>query len=480
MQASLHGLGVAYSSHIAGQDAPELPPLPPLPKTARSTGWMSKPEAIDVNLCSSWDFCCDGLPSFWIAGLLPPKAGDNGDVNGLSVSPPSQSLQAMFFAVQGVQGQKVVLQSHETLYLPFLTVLPWASNKICVLWSWKPSTDAFHIFSTLLTRMWRTRSVRQTWDWCKHFCILRYGLGVAYSSHIAGQDAPERPPLPPVPKTARSTGWMSKPEAIDVNLCSSWDFCCDGLPSFWIASTKGWWQRRCQRTVCVPAIAKPAGHVFCCPGVQGQKVVLPSNKTLYLPSLTVIPRARKIISHQQCPAHAGAEVSKIGSGYRKPMAYGKVCAMQKQWIVQLFKLWGASTNEQMVVEMRMEWHENPCTTDRMSQWINESMNEWFGESMSQWTDASMMQWINDSVSQCINQRFHDAVNQCMSELVSRWADEAVNQWSSESQMDDEPMSQWIDASTSRRCSDPTNEWISQSMNQWTNAKNEWTRWISDC
>ena len=295
MQASLHGLGVAYSSHIAGQDALECPPLPPLPKTARSTGWMSKPKTIDVNFAIlETSVATDCHPS----GLLPPQAGDNGDVNGLSVSPPSQTLQAVFFAVQGVQGQKVVLQSHETLYLPFLTVLPWASNKICVLWSWKPSTDAFHIFSTLLTQMWRTRSVRQTWDWCTHFCILRYGLGVAYSSHIAGQDAPERPPLPPLPKTARSTGWMSKPEAIDVNLCSSWDFCCDGLPSFWIASTKGWWQRRCQRTVCVPAIAKPAGHVFCCPGSPGSESYFAKQQTLYLPSLTVIPRARKIISHQ--------------------------------------------------------------------------------------------------------------------------------------------------------------------------------------
>ena len=31
------------------------------------------------------------------SGLLPPKAGDNGGVNRLSVSPPSQSLQAVFF-----------------------------------------------------------------------------------------------------------------------------------------------------------------------------------------------------------------------------------------------------------------------------------------------------------------------------------------------------------------------------------------------
>ena len=58
------------------------------------------------------------------SGLLPPKGGDNGDVIGLPVSPPSQTLQAMFLAVQGVQGQKVVLPSNETLYLPSLTVIP--------------------------------------------------------------------------------------------------------------------------------------------------------------------------------------------------------------------------------------------------------------------------------------------------------------------------------------------------------------------
>ena len=82
---------------------------------------MSKPKTIDVNFAIlETSVATDCHPS----GLLPPQAGDNGDVNGLSVSPPSQTLQAVFFAVQGVQGQKVVLQSHETLYLPFLTVLP--------------------------------------------------------------------------------------------------------------------------------------------------------------------------------------------------------------------------------------------------------------------------------------------------------------------------------------------------------------------
>ena len=45
------------------------------------------------------------------SGLLPPKAGDNGDVNGLSVSPPSQSLQAMFFAVQESRVRKLFCQA---------------------------------------------------------------------------------------------------------------------------------------------------------------------------------------------------------------------------------------------------------------------------------------------------------------------------------------------------------------------------------
>ena len=45
------------------------------------------------------------------SGLLPPKGGDNGGVNGLSVSPPSQSLQAMFFAVQESRVRKLFCQA---------------------------------------------------------------------------------------------------------------------------------------------------------------------------------------------------------------------------------------------------------------------------------------------------------------------------------------------------------------------------------
>ena len=35
------------------------------------------------------------------SGLVPPKAGDNGGVNALPVSPPSQALQAVFFFCAG-------------------------------------------------------------------------------------------------------------------------------------------------------------------------------------------------------------------------------------------------------------------------------------------------------------------------------------------------------------------------------------------
>ena len=127
---------------------------------------------------------------------------------------------------------------------------------------------------SLLWLLWlcpRAISCQLSW---KHDMLLQTAGTRDSEAEVVEIDAAEGIVLPPfnrVPKTARSTGWMSKPEAIDVHLCSSWDFCCDGLPPFWIASTKGWWQRRCQRTVCVPAITNPAGCVFCCPGSPGSE-----------------------------------------------------------------------------------------------------------------------------------------------------------------------------------------------------------------
>ena len=158
------------------------------------------------------------------SGLVPPKAGDNGDVNGLPVSPPSQTLQAFF----SVEGQKVVLQSNETLYLPFLTVIPWPNSIICLLWSWKPFTDAFNhiflIFSPILPYLHRCGaqdlSDRHGID-ASAFgtCWCGMAWGLPYSSHIAGQDAPDALPLPPLPEKARMTGWLSK--TIDVNRLTS-------------------------------------------------------------------------------------------------------------------------------------------------------------------------------------------------------------------------------------------------------------------
>ena len=78
-------------------------------------------------------------------------------------------------------------------------------------------------------------------------------------------------------------------------------------------------------------------------------------------------------------------------------------AIRNQWPIgkffrcrsnEVLKLGGASTNEQMDVEMRMQWHEkNSCTADWMNQWTNELMKQWMNESVNQWTSESMNQWI---------------------------------------------------------------------------------------
>ena len=70
-----------------------------------------------------------------------------------------------------------------------------------------------------------------------------------------------------------------------------------------------------------------------------------------------------------CPVHAGAEVSNMGDDhdYKKSMAYRHVFEMQKPWAVDVVR---CMTNEQMVVEIPMKWHE------RMNQWNVEPTNPW--------------------------------------------------------------------------------------------------------
>ena len=50
-----------------------------------------------------------------------------------------------------------------------------------------------------------------------------------------------------------------------------------------------------------------------------------------------------------------AEVSNIGENYKKSMAYGNVSEMNKRH--ERLKLWGASRNEQVVVELNCQWND---------------------------------------------------------------------------------------------------------------------------
>ena len=75
------------------------------------------------------------------------------------------------------------------------------------------------------------------------------------------------------------------------------------------------------------------------------------------------------------------------------------------------KLWGASANEDMVVEKT--WNERICA--QLSEWTNEPANQQINESMKQWLNESTNQWTNESVNQWnsepVNQRIDESVNQ---------------------------------------------------------------------
>ena len=94
--------------------------------------------------------------------------------------------------------------------------------------------------------------------------------------------------------------------------------------------------------------------------------------------------------------------------------------MRKQWTVEVVRCineWangGWDANE-------MTW-KNPCTTNRVNQWINESMNRWTSESMNQWSKGSINQWSNEPTNHWIH------------EPMKRWANERTNEW----------MNEWMD------------------------------------
>ena len=155
------------------------------------------------------------------------------------------------------------------------------------------------------------------------------------------------------------------------------------------------------------------------------------------------------------------------------MAYRKAFAMQKQRSV--VKLWGASTNAQMGVEMPMTW-KNPCAAHWINWWIKDSTN--------QWTSASIL----ESSSESMNQRNNDSVNQWSSDPLNQGINESISEWFNVSMSQciiNGSMFQWVDASMNHRIIESMNQWISESTNQRTN---EWmvqrfsesmSQWISE-
>ena len=142
------------------------------------------------------------------------------------------------------------------------------------------------------------------------------------------------------------------------------------------------------------------------------------------------------------PGRARAEVSKIGHGCRKWMAYRKVFAMQKHWSVEVVRCINEWANGCWDAN-EMTW-KNPRTNEWMNQWTNESKNQWINESVSQWISESMKQGSNDSM------------NQASSEPMSRWISESATQWINEPMV--QRFSQWVNESM--------NHWTNEPMNQW--------------
>ena len=146
--------------------------------------------------------------------------------------------------------------------------------------------------------------------------------------------------------------------------------------------------------------------------------VLPSQMLKHTCSFKILRLTFTIGSHliitSYYLARAGAEVSKIGHGYRKSMAYKIVFEMQKPWAVEVARRINEWRN---LVEMPMKWCEripsqlnerinvpmnrwtNKAMTQGIHEWTNEAAKQWLNESTNQWANKSVNQWIDDSVNQ---------------------------------------------------------------------------------
>jgi hypothetical protein len=158
--------------------------------------------------------------------------------------------------------------------------------------------------------------------------------------------------------------------------------------------------------------------------------------------------------------------------------------MRNQWPIGKFlrcrnkgllKLWGASRNEQMVVEVHMKWHQRIHA--QMTQWTNEPMNQWMSELVSRWINECS-QWIDDSANHWMHEmkrntkwKWNDMKKWKMKRKVNgmKWMNErTTNEWI----VGRFSMSQWINEAISQRLDD-------ESINQWIDASTNMIQWIND-
>ena len=143
---------------------------------------------------------------------------------------------------------------------------------------------------------------------------------------------------------------------------------------------------------------------------------------------------------------------------------------------EMLKLCAASTNERMVVELPMKWHERIHA--QLTEWTNKTMNQLINglyccnESVNHW---SLNQWTKESTNQCINR---ESMNQwmTMNQRINQWIRDSLNQWNDTKQLINEPVNQlfnesvnqWFHEAMSLRNNESTNQWIDELMNQWIN------------
>ena len=131
----------------------------------------------------------------------------------------------------------------------------------------------------------------------------------------------------------------------------------------------------------------------------------------------------------------GRKFQKNGTAIRNQWPTGFV------WDAEAMKCWSCEVHRW--ANGRWDANEitwkNPCTTDRMNHWINETVNQWSNEAMNQWMNEPMTTWMNE-----------------MKWNEMKWMNE-MNEWVNE-------WMKWM------------NEWMSEWVNEWMS---EWMKWMNE-